>query len=60
MKNLRDVNLDQYDLMEIWRVAYRMGYLNGYGECADESECNPHNDSIPEFISKLLEEEDGD
>ena len=60
MKNLRNVNLDQYDLMEIRRVAYRMGYLNGYGECADESECNPRNDSVPEFIIKLLEEEDGD
>lgn len=57
MKHIRDVNLDQYDLMEIWRFAYRIGYLNGYGDCADEAECNPRDDSIPKFISKLLEEE---
>lgn len=57
MKHIRDVNLDQYDLMEIWRMAYRIGYLDGYAECADEAECNPRNDSIPKFISKLLEEE---
>lgn len=57
MKHIRDVNLDQYDLMEIWRFAYRIGYLDGYGGCADEAECNPRNDSIPKFISKLLEEE---
>lgn len=58
VKRIREgINFDAYDLMDIWRMAYRIGYLNGYGECSDEAECNPCNDSIPEFISKLLEEE---
>jgi len=57
MKHIRDVNLDQYDLMEIWRLAYRIGYIAGYDDCGDEAPCSPRNCTIPKFISKLLEEE---
>lgn len=60
-KHIReDINLDAYDLMKIWRMAYRNGYIEGYDDCADEAPCSPRNDSIPEFISKLLETEGKD
>ncbi|HJI42562.1 MAG TPA: hypothetical protein OIL83_04675 [Veillonellaceae bacterium] len=61
VKRIReDINFDAYDLMDIWRLAYRIGYIAGYDDCEDEAECKPSNDSIPEFISKLLEEEGKD
>lgn len=57
MKHIRDVNLDQYDLMEIWDIAYRMGYTDGYSACENEARCSPEHKSLPHFIHKLLEEE---
>lgn len=59
MKHIRDdIKLDAYDLIKIWRLAYRLGYIDGYESCEDEGPCSPRNDSIPEFIGKLLEKED--
>lgn len=58
MKHIRDdINLDAYDLMDIWRLAYRIGYIASYDDCADEAPCSPRNCTIPKFIGKLLEEE---
>lgn len=37
----KDINFDAYDLMDIWRLAYRIGYIAGYNDCEDEAECNP-------------------
>ncbi len=59
MKHIRDdIELDTYDLIKIWRLAYRIGYIEGYSACEDDAPCSPRNDSIPEYISKLLEKED--
>lgn len=58
VKRIReDINFDAYDLMDIWRLAYRIGYIAGYDDCGDEAPCSPRNCTIPKFISKLLEEE---
>ena len=61
MKCLReDLNLNAYDLMDIWRMAYRIGFIEGHNACENEAPLNPRNDSIPEFIWKLLAKEKSD
>lgn len=55
-----DINLGAYDLVNIWRMAYRIGYIEGYKACEGEASLFPCNDSIPDFIWKLLEKEESD
>lgn len=59
-KRFRDViSLDTYDLTRLWRMAYRLGYIDGYESCEDGKPCSPRNCEFPDFfIENTSKEED--